>query len=501
MIRVLASILRELRHGACLAFGLGREPVSGAERAQAGAGLPGAVALLLLVELLVERLWTSGPVTLSLYGVQSGAARMLLLLLALVLCARILGPATPAGKGAPAPSRRASDLSPVVYALCLMVPLHALVSLWVLERLLPASGHDSSLAESVAWGLYLLLVAWTLLVVWWQGRPPPALTHPGVARRLLASLVFGVLLYGVPLSLPKDAVWVEPQTQAQAEVEPVVADIEAIYYAQPARVAHALGDLRAQTPGLTDVYFIGFANDANASVFLRDVRLAATVIDARLDTAGRSVLLVNHPSTVDQLPLANAPNLRAVLAGLGARMDPHEDVLFVYLTSHGSADGYIGARFGALRPNDLSAAQLREMLDASGIRWRVVIVSACFSGSFIEPLADPYTLVLSAAAKDRSSFGCGDEFEVTYFAEHLFQDALARGGSLLDAFERARASLSAREQAEGQIPSLPQRFVGEQMRDKLRSLRWRDPDAGRPRPGTEQVSSTPRPEPRPDGDG
>jgi len=117
--------------------------------------------------------------------------------------------------------------------------------------------------------------------------------------------------------------------------------------------------------------------------------------------------------------------------------------------------------------NDLRPEHIREYLDNAGIRWRIILVSACYSGGFIEPLMDDYTLVLTAAASDRTSFGCSNENEFTYFGEALFKETPDAPYQFLTSFNRAIAEIRARELSEGLPPSNPQLFVGERMREKL----------------------------------
>ena len=73
---------------------------------------------------------------------------------------------------------------------------------------------------------------------------------------------------------------------------------------------------------------------------------------------------------------------------------------------------------------DLTGEALADALRASGIKWRVIVISACHSGAFIESLKDPYTMVITAAAPDRTSFGCSDDRDLTYFGEAFFRDSL-----------------------------------------------------------------------------
>jgi hypothetical protein len=117
------------------------------------------------------------------------------------------------------------------------------------------------------------------------------------------------------------------------------------------------------------------------------------------------------------------------------------------------------------------------MLRESGIRWRVIVVSACFSGSFVKPLADDYTIVIAAAAKNRSSFGCSDQRDLTYFGEAFYRDALSRSTHLREAFETAREDIRERELAEEFTPSKPQAFFGPLMEEKLRGIELAYPPA------------------------
>jgi len=100
------------------------------------------------------------------------------------------------------------------------------------------------------------------------------------------------------------------------------------------------------------------------------------------------------------------------------------------------------------------------MLDASAAKYRVVIISACYSGVFVPALANPRTLVITAAAADRSSFGCEDRATWTYFGEAFFNQALRSASTLEAAFSKARQIVTAREQREGFRPSNPQMAGG-----------------------------------------
>jgi len=91
----------------------------------------------------------------------------------------------------------------------------------------------------------------------------------------------------------------------------------------------------------------------------------------------------------------------------------------------------------------LSAQRLGELLRDSGIRWKVVLISACYSGGFIDPLADERTLVITASRADRTSFGCADTNELTDFGRAYFKEALSNvNRKLIEAQEQERSRIA-----------------------------------------------------------
>jgi hypothetical protein len=147
-------------------------------------------------------------------------------------------------------------------------------------------------------------------------------------------------------------------------------------------------------------------------------------------------------------------------------MDRDEDLLFLYLTSHGSEDHRLSMGFWPLQLNDLDPQTLRDMLDRAGIRWRVIAISACYSGGFIDALREERTLVLTASDAQHQSFGCGAESDFTYFGR-AYDEALRATYSFTEAFERARTRIAEREKAEALTASNPQVFIGERVGRKL----------------------------------
>jgi hypothetical protein len=91
----------------------------------------------------------------------------------------------------------------------------------------------------------------------------------------------------------------------------------------------------------------------------------------------------------------------------------------------------------------------------------------------IPVLQSDTTFIATAAAADRTSFGCGRADDFTYFGRAFFDEALRQTHSFVDAFERAKAAVSRREEAEKRPPSHPQVFVGPAIRPKLEQLEQR----------------------------
>ncbi|HEY2177933.1 MAG TPA: C13 family peptidase [Caulobacteraceae bacterium] len=161
-----------------------------------------------------------------------------------------------------------------------------------------------------------------------------------------------------------------------------------------------------------------------------------------------------HPDTAPGR--ADLPAIAAGLRRLAART--RAGCLF-YLTSHGSPDGAVlGERI--LPPRALA----RIIDDSCGARPTVVVISACFSGVFIPALAGPDRLILTAARRDRSSFGCG-ESDAHPFYDGCILAALPHAADFLAMGEEARACVARRERAERLAPpSLPQIAIGARFR-------------------------------------
>lgn len=267
---------------------------------------------------------------------------------------------------------------------------------------------------------------------------------------------------------------------------------------QPAAAVDAvleqdLAALAPQRPGHVDLYVLGVAGDGSEDVFRNEVLHLQNLAARRLDAAGRVLVLANHDDQPVRrtLPLASETGIARALAGIGKTMDPAEDVLLLYLSSHGSEDHEFLLRRGDEPDELLTPVQLRAALDKAGIRHRVVVISACYSGGFARALADPDSLLLMAARRDRPSFGCGNDSVATYFGRAWLVDGLNATVDFVQAFEQAKKAIERREVSDGLLPSMPQINRGARIDATLAA--WR---AGfTPGPALPYPHAEPAPEP------
>jgi len=245
---------------------------------------------------------------------------------------------------------------------------------------------------------------------------------------------------------------------------------ERILFLQSDLLYRELETLKPERPGITDVYFVGIGAYARQDVFLKETTYAKNLFDRRFDAQGRSITLINHLTTYANSPLASATNLEETLKYIGSIMNKDEDILILYMTSHGSKDFEFSMSFWPLPLNDITPAMLRKYLDESGIKWQVLMISACYAGGFVEPLKNDYSAIATAAAPDRRSFGCSNENDFTYFGEALLKNQLQNEYSLPIAFSQASEEIAARETREKLTASNPQFVVGDAIAPVLEAL-------------------------------
>jgi hypothetical protein len=295
----------------------------------------------------------------------------------------------------------------------------------------------------------------------------------GVALRAGVARILRALLLGLRVFI----LGTLAASAGEPKPPPQALDLVRIVDAQPQLLKAQAAKLAPHRKGETDIYAIGIAGWP-MDVFLKEVDGGLAAIGATLPIKNRTFRLINHPATVASVPLATVPNFADAVHAVGSVMDKKGDVLVLLMTSHGDRNG-----FGLRVPSatiDLTPAVVATTLDREGIKNRVVIVSACFSGIFVPPLQNDSTIVMTAADASHTSFGCAPENDWTYFGDAFFRQALAPGIDFQNAFDHARVLIQGWEEMDHAPPSNPQGSFGPALVAKLA------PFFGRARASAEQ---------------
>lgn len=310
-----------------------------------------------------------------------------------------------------------------------------------------------------------LLALWPLVVM----LRAITVAGPLGAWGFVSASVMAFALYMTLANLmPRSELWRVPTDAAHGT--PSGIEQEALFHRQPRLLAHALDRLGSSRSDAPELFFLGVAPYASQDVFLREMRSVARILEQRFAVADRALLLINNPATLATFPMASTTYLRAALTRFGERMDIDKDILLLFVSTHGERTHELVFDLPPLVLDPLRPKELSEMLDESGIRWRVIVVSACYSGGFVEALKNPHTLVITASDASSTSFGCAHENDWTYFGEAFFNEGMQRTPSFIDAFEIAREWVARREKADRLEPSNPQIFVGNAIRERLDAL-------------------------------
>src|SRR3984893_8437978 len=302
--------------------------------------------------------------------------------------------------------------------------------------------------------------------VWWAGaaalylciffmRGLHAVTgRPQRSTALVAVLFVAAFMWSSDAADAIPDVW-NPRdaTASGLASEDELAEREAALFEQADRIDAALEPVHRDAAAAPQAFFLGFAGVGDQKVFAQEIGLASRVLGDRYHVGDRHLSLINDQRELGRAPLASVTALNYALQGLAERMDTGKDVLFLSISSPGSQEHSIVVSNSGFPLTSLTAEDLEEALRESGIQWRVILISACYAGGFIDALRDPKTIVITAAAKDRTSFGCSNDSDLTYFGEAFYRDALPGAKSLRDAFEEAKKAIAEREHREHESPS------------------------------------------------
>lgn len=232
-------------------------------------------------------------------------------------------------------------------------------------------------------------------------------------------------------------------------------DPEVTYPAQEQLLADRASQLASQRPNDVDLYAVLGAGTPNQQIFQREIEEMQRLLSERFGIQNKTLMLGATTQEPLARPLLNRTNLAASLNVISEVMDPAEDIALVFLTSHGSPE-QISTYFSGLSSQNLTSADVARALTESGIQNLIIIVSACYSGSFIDDLEAPSRLILTSSAADRTSFGCSDDNIFTDWGSAFFNEMQRDTQGFIGAATASQATVSEQEKEAGLEPSLPQ---------------------------------------------
>ena len=330
-------------------------------------------------------------------------------------------------------------------------------------------------------GKVFVIGFYVLAVTWWIGAVTCIVGSVEYRSRLrLTTRIAGLwlALFAANAALPQVPVFLPPDYDARSANWWEVANT--FYQTRNGTPARVFAQIeKTQSPllqqevarlspphkGETDIYTLAVAGWGEPDVFVKELDGGLEAIASVLPIKNRVVRLVNRGDTINTVPLASFQNFAAAVHAIGNVMDKDNDVFILFMTSHGERTGFALQLPGG--NTELTPQQVAGTLDGEGIKNRVVIVSACYSGIFVPPLANDNTIVMTAADAQHTSFGCAPERDWTYFGDAFFRQSVHPGSDFADAFDHARALIHGWELMDNAPPSNPQGSFGHTVVEKL----------------------------------
>ncbi len=227
-------------------------------------------------------------------------------------------------------------------------------------------------------------------------------------------------------------------------------------YKESAGLQRSLDALLPSDEKKIELYSLVIAGYGTEEVFRRESKFIEHLFTEQYRNHNTAIYLSNSQRSLDEHPIATRTSIRASVEKIAERMDKDHDIFFLYITSHGSKNKTIALTHNGLALADIDAKWLGDLLKATGIKHRIVVLSACFSGGFIDDIGDENTLVMTAASAEKTSFGCADDSLFTYFGKAYFKESLKPGVDFEQAFYRARELVEVWEKEQKITPSEPQ---------------------------------------------
>jgi hypothetical protein len=241
-------------------------------------------------------------------------------------------------------------------------------------------------------------------------------------------------------------------------------------YKEAGKLQLALDSLQASNPDKIELYSLVVAGYGTEEVFRRESKFIENLFTSQYGNRATAIYLANSQRSLAEHPLATRTSISAAIARIAERMDKEQDIFFLYITTHGSKNKTLSLNHNGLALRDIDAKWLGDLLKATGIKHRVVVLSACYSGGFIDEIKDAQSLIMTAAAADKTSFGCADDSLFTYFGKAYFKESLKPGVDFESAFFKAKKLVTVWEKEKKITQSNPQIHSNAQVVTQLK--RW-----------------------------
>jgi Peptidase C13 family len=261
------------------------------------------------------------------------------------------------------------------------------------------------------------------------------------------------------------------------------------HLAQHKRLTTAISALQPQRRGTIDSYVVSIGLDSDP-VFGREASEAAKVLSRRYGAIGRTIFLAAGAD--DQAlgtPQGSPPNLATALAAVATKMNLKEDVLILFATTHGDPNSGLAYRDGKNGIGMIAPQRLANLLDELGFQRRMILLSACYAGVFLPLLTNENSIIVTAAASNRTSFGCAPGNDWTFFGDALINNGMRKSQPFDKATEEAARLITQWENSKQLLASRPQTFVGLNANRWLSALELRMPKTDTPKVGKAAIDS------------
>lgn len=218
---------------------------------------------------------------------------------------------------------------------------------------------------------------------------------------------------------------------------------------------NSIQNLNNGTDGKRDTFYLLIAGDGTQQVFEKEIEFISKYFDPNF-----SLVLANQLDYNGKYPLATKLSLKKALISIESKMNIDEDVLFLYMTSHGSKRGAFSIKHPDLNLNPIYHKELSALFGSLKIKNKIIMISSCYSGVYIPKLKDEYTSILTASSAEKTSFGCSNKSDMTWFAKGFFSELKGTKIVLQKRFDHAVEKVKQWESEHGYQFSDPQIWIG-----------------------------------------